>query len=48
MLGISKLGKSHGAQVLFSEASINFNAGSRYGIVGAEYSPDDGSLWLFR
>ena len=38
MLGISNLGKSHGAQVLFSDASINFNAGSRYGIVGANGS----------
>ncbi|MCP3994868.1 MAG: ABC-F family ATP-binding cassette domain-containing protein, partial [bacterium] len=38
MLTISNLGKHHGAQTLFSDASVQFNAGSRYGVVGANGS----------
>ena len=37
-LSISGLGKQHGAQNLFVDATINFNAGSRYGVVGANGS----------
>ena len=38
MLSISNLTKQHGAQTLFREATANFNAGSRYGVVGANGS----------
>ncbi len=38
MLTITNLGKHHGAQTLFSDASVQFNAGSRYGVVGANGS----------
>jgi ATPase subunit of ABC transporter with duplicated ATPase domains len=38
MLSIAELGKSYGAQTLFSGASINFSRGCRYGIVGANGS----------
>jgi ATPase subunit of ABC transporter with duplicated ATPase domains len=37
-LSITELGKQHGAQNLFAGATLNFNAGSRYGIVGANGS----------
>ncbi len=35
MLTINELSKSHGARVLFQDASIQFNPGGCYGIVGA-------------
>jgi len=38
MLTITDLGKSYGAQALFTGASLNFNLGCRYGIVGANGS----------
>jgi ATPase subunit of ABC transporter with duplicated ATPase domains len=38
VLSINNLAKRHGAQTLFSEATITFNAGNRYGIVGANGS----------
>lgn len=38
MLSIHNLGKQHGAQTLFRNASINFSPGCRYGIVGANGS----------
>ncbi len=38
MLSIHNLGKHHGPQTLFSGASLHFNAGCRYGIVGANGS----------
>jgi ATPase subunit of ABC transporter with duplicated ATPase domains len=38
MLSINNLGKQHGAQNLFCDATINFNPGSRYGVVGANGS----------
>ncbi|MCA9623991.1 MAG: ABC-F family ATP-binding cassette domain-containing protein [Myxococcales bacterium] len=37
-LSISSLGKQHGAQTLFRDATLNFNPGSRYGVVGANGS----------
>ncbi len=38
MLTISELSKTYGPQVLFEDASLQFNSGSRYGIVGANGS----------
>jgi ATPase subunit of ABC transporter with duplicated ATPase domains len=38
MIGISKLGKSYGARTLFEGVSEKLNAGSRYGLVGANGS----------
>ena len=38
MLSINNLGKQHGAQTLFTGATINFSLGARYGIVGANGS----------
>jgi ATPase subunit of ABC transporter with duplicated ATPase domains len=38
MIAISDLGKSFGPQTLFEGASIQFNPGSRYGLVGANGS----------
>jgi ATPase subunit of ABC transporter with duplicated ATPase domains len=38
MIAVSDLGKSFGYQTLFSGASIQFNPGSRYGLVGANGS----------
>jgi len=38
MFSINDLGVSYGARVLFSDATINFGRGSRYGIVGANGS----------
>ncbi len=38
MFTISGLGKSYGAQTLFTDASIQFRRGARYGIVGANGS----------
>jgi ATPase subunit of ABC transporter with duplicated ATPase domains len=38
MIGISKLGKSYGARALFEGVSEKLNAGSRYGLVGANGS----------
>jgi ATPase subunit of ABC transporter with duplicated ATPase domains len=38
MIAVSDLGKSFGYQTLFAGASIQFNAGSRYGLVGANGS----------
>jgi ATPase subunit of ABC transporter with duplicated ATPase domains len=38
MFAISNLGKHYGAQTLFTGASINFGAGCRYGVVGANGS----------
>src|SRR5213079_3413450 len=38
MISISKLGKSFGARVLFEDVSLQLNAGSRYGLVGANGS----------
>nr|MBP9113224.1 ABC-F family ATP-binding cassette domain-containing protein [Polyangiaceae bacterium] len=38
MFGISNLGKSFGARALFENVSMQFNAGSRYGLVGANGS----------
>lgn len=38
MLSIQNLSKSHGARILFQDATIQFDAGSRYGIVGANGS----------
>ena len=35
---VMRLARGHGARVLFSEASIQFNAGCRYGVVGANGS----------
>ena len=38
MLSINNLGKQHGARTLFAGATLTFNPGSRYGIVGANGS----------
>jgi ATPase subunit of ABC transporter with duplicated ATPase domains len=38
MLGTSNLGKSYGARALFEGVSLKLNAGSRYGLVGANGS----------
>jgi ATPase subunit of ABC transporter with duplicated ATPase domains len=38
MISVSDLGKSFGAQTLFSGVSIQFNPGNRYGLVGANGS----------
>ena len=38
MFSINNLGKHHGGQTLFTEATVSFNAGSRYGVVGANGS----------
>jgi len=38
MFAISSLAKHYGAQTLFVDASINFGAGCRYGVVGANGS----------
>ncbi|MDH3629204.1 MAG: ATP-binding cassette domain-containing protein [Acidobacteriota bacterium] len=38
MLSITQLGKHYGGQRLFQDATVNFNPGSRYGIVGANGS----------
>jgi ATPase subunit of ABC transporter with duplicated ATPase domains len=38
MISVSDLGKSFGAQTLFRGASLQFNAGNRYGLVGANGS----------
>ncbi len=38
MFSINNLGKHHGGQTLFSEATVSFTAGCRYGIVGANGS----------
>jgi ATPase subunit of ABC transporter with duplicated ATPase domains len=38
MIAVSNLGKSFGAQTLFSGVSIQFNPGNRYGLVGANGS----------
>ncbi|HEX7603890.1 MAG TPA: ATP-binding cassette domain-containing protein [Polyangiaceae bacterium] len=38
MIGISSLGKSFGGRTLFEGASFQLNAGSRYGLVGANGS----------
>jgi ATPase subunit of ABC transporter with duplicated ATPase domains len=38
MLGTSNLGKSYGARTLFANVDLKLNAGSRYGLVGANGS----------
>jgi ATPase subunit of ABC transporter with duplicated ATPase domains len=38
MLSLSNLGKQHGARTLFAGATLTFNPGCRYGIVGANGS----------
>jgi ATPase subunit of ABC transporter with duplicated ATPase domains len=38
MITTTQLGKAYGAQVLFADASLQFDAGRRYGIVGANGS----------
>ncbi|MBL8112036.1 MAG: ABC-F family ATP-binding cassette domain-containing protein, partial [Acidobacteria bacterium] len=38
MISVSDLGKSFGAQTLFSGVSLQFNPGNRYGLVGANGS----------
>src|SRR5262249_35712338 len=38
MIGVSKLAKAFGDRTLFEEASFQLNAGSRYGLVGANGS----------
>ncbi len=38
MIGTSKLGKSWGERALFEDVSLKLNAGSRYGLVGANGS----------
>ena len=38
MFSINELGKYHGGQTLFMGATVSFNAGSRYGVVGANGS----------
>lgn len=38
MISISKLGKSFGGRGLFDDASLQLNAGARYGLVGANGS----------
>ena len=38
MLSVTRLGKSHGGRALFRDASLQFNPGCRYGVVGANGS----------
>ncbi|MFU8807409.1 MAG: ATP-binding cassette domain-containing protein, partial [Bradymonadaceae bacterium] len=38
MITLNNLTKSHGSRTLFRDASIQFNAGRRYGVVGANGS----------
>ena len=38
MIGVSSLGKSYGGRTLFEDVSLQLNAGSRYGLVGANGS----------
>jgi ATPase subunit of ABC transporter with duplicated ATPase domains len=38
MIGISKLAKAYGGRTLFEQVSLQLNAGSRYGLVGANGS----------
>ena len=38
MIGVSRLAKSYGARTLFEGVSLQLNAGSRYGLVGANGS----------
>ena len=38
MISVSALGRSYGAQTLFHDASIQFNPGELYGVVGANGS----------
>src|SRR6185503_9636230 len=38
VIGVSRLGKSFGDRTLFEDASFQLNAGSRYGLVGANGS----------
>ena len=38
MLTVTELGKQYGGQVLFTDASLQFHAGNRYGVVGANGS----------
>ncbi|MFO0665597.1 MAG: ABC-F family ATP-binding cassette domain-containing protein [Polyangiaceae bacterium] len=38
MIGITNLGKAYGGRVLFENVSLQFNAGARYGLVGANGS----------
>jgi ATPase subunit of ABC transporter with duplicated ATPase domains len=38
MIGISKLAKAYGGRTLFEDVSLQLNAGSRYGLVGANGS----------
>ena len=38
MISLNQLSKSHGARTLFDDASLQLNAGSRYGVVGANGS----------
>lgn len=38
MISINELGKSHGAQILFNDFSLQLGMGNRYGIVGANGS----------
>jgi ATPase subunit of ABC transporter with duplicated ATPase domains len=38
MIGVSQLGKSYGGRTLFRDATFQLNAGSRYGLVGANGS----------
>ena len=38
MIALNQLSKSHGARTLFSDVSLQLNAGNRYGVVGANGS----------
>ena len=38
MISIQDLGKSYGARALFEEVDLKLNAGSRYGLIGANGS----------
>src|SRR5580693_2000689 len=38
MIGVSQLSKSYGGRTLFEGVSLQLNAGSRYGLVGANGS----------
>src|ERR1700722_5372640 len=38
MIGVSRLAKSFGGRTLFEDVSLQLNAGSRYGLVGANGS----------
>ncbi|HEY3818204.1 MAG TPA: ABC-F family ATP-binding cassette domain-containing protein [Polyangiaceae bacterium] len=38
MIGVSRLSKSYGGRTLFEDVSLQLNAGSRYGLVGANGS----------